>query len=106
MSEITLTNQNFEQEVIKSNQLVLVDFWSPTCPPCLILGPIVEEIAKEFEGKAKVGKLNVFENPETAKKYQIVGIPTIIIFKNGEIKETATGLRPKQVIVDKLNSLL
>jgi len=104
--ELTLTDQNFEQEVIKSNQPVLVDFWSPTCPPCLILGPIIEEIAKEFEGKARVGKLNVFENPETAGKYQIVGIPTVIIFKDGEIKEKATGLRPKEVIVDKLNSFI
>jgi len=106
MSELILTDQNFEQEVIKSNQLVLVDFWSPTCPPCLILGPIIEEIVKEFEGRAKVGKLNVFENPETAEKHQIVGIPTIIIFKDGEIKERVIGLRPKQIIVDKLNSLI
>ncbi len=106
MSEIILTDQNFEEEVIKSDQPVLVDFWSPTCPPCLVLGPIIEEIAREFEGKAKVGKLNVFENPEIARKYQIVGIPTIIIFKNGEVKERASGLRPKQVIADRLNSLL
>ena len=103
---LELSDQNFEQEVIKSEELVLVDFWSPTCSPCLILGPIIEEVAQEFEGKVKVGKLNVFENPETARKYQILGIPTIIIFKNGEIKERATGVRPKQVIVDKLNSLL
>jgi len=106
MSEIILTDQNFEQEVIKSNRLVLVDFWSLTCPPCLILGPIIEEIAKEFEDKAKIGKLNVMENPETTQKYQIVAIPTIIIFKNGEAKERETGLRPKQAIVEKLNSLL
>ena len=106
MSELTLTDQNFEEEVIKSNQSVLVDFWSPTCPPCLILGPIIEEIAKEFEGIVKVGKLNIFENPETAGKYEIFSIPTIIIFKNGEIKEKAIGLRSKQVIVNKLNSLI
>ncbi len=106
MSELTLTDQNFEQEVIKSGKLVLVDFWSPTCSPCLILGPIIEEIAKDFEGKVKVGKLNIFENPKTAEKYEIVGIPTIIIFRDGEMKERATGLRSKQVIADKLNSLL
>ena len=106
MSELTLTDQNFEQEVIKSGKLVLVDFWSPTCSPCLILGPIIEEIAKDLEGKVKVGKLNVFENPKTAEKYEIVGIPTIIIFRDGEMKERATGLRSKQVIADKLNSLL
>jgi len=103
---LELIDQNFEQEVIKSEKPVLVDFWSPTCPPCLILGPIIEEIAREFEGKVKVGKLNVMENPETAKKYEIVGIPTIIIFKDGEVKERATGVRPKQVIVDKLNLFL
>lgn len=103
---VELTDQNFEQEVLRSEKPVLVDFWSPTCPPCLILGPIIEEIAKEFEGKAEVGKLNVMENPETAKKYEIVGIPTIVIFKDKEIKERATGLKPKQVIANKLNSLL
>jgi len=59
---LELTDENFEQDVINSNMPVLVDFWSPTCPPCLILGPIIEEIAKEFEGKAKIGKLNVMEN--------------------------------------------
>jgi len=106
MSELIFTDENFEKEVINSGQLVLVDFWSPTCPPCLMLGPIIEEIAKEFEGRAKIGKLNVFENQETAEKYEIFAIPTIIIFKNGEIKERASGLRPKQVIIDKLNSLL
>jgi len=105
MSELTLTDQNFEEEVMKSNQLVLVDFWSPTCPPCLILGPIIEEIAKEFEGRAKVGKLNVLENQETARNHQIMGIPTLIIFKDGKSIERATGLRPKQVLIDKLNSL-
>lgn len=103
---LELTNENFEQEVIKNDIPVLVDFWSPACPPCLMLGPIIEEIAGEFEGKAKIGKLNVMENPETARKYQIVGIPTIIIFKNGEVAERATGLRSKQAIIEKLNSLI
>jgi len=106
MSELILTDQNFEQEVIKSNQLFLVDFWSTTCSPCLILGPIIEEIAKDFEGKIKVGKLNVFENPRTAERYNIVGIPTLIVFRDGEIEEKMVGLRPKQLIADKLNSLL
>jgi len=103
---ITLTDENFEKEVIKNEKPVLVDFWSPTCPPCVMLGPIIEEIAKEFEGRIKVGKLNVMENQETAEKYEIFSIPTIIIFKEGEIKERAVGLRPKQVIIDKLNSIL
>ena len=103
---ITLTDENFEKEVIKNEKPILVDFWSPTCPPCVMLGPIIKEIAKEFEGRIKVGKLNVMENQETAEKYEIFSIPTIIIFKEGEIKERAVGLRPKQVIIDKLNSIL
>lgn len=101
-----LNDQSFKEEVIKSEKPVLVDFWSPTCPPCIMLGSIIEEIAKDFEGKVKVGKLNVMENPETAGKYKIVGIPTIIIFKNGEPIERATGLRSKEVIADKLNSII
>jgi len=103
---LEITDQNFEQEVIKSNKLVLVDFWSPTCPPCPILAPIIEEIAKDFKDRANIGKLDAFKNPVTAEKYQITGIPTIIIFKNGEIKEKVIGLTSKQIIVNKLNSLL
>jgi len=103
---IELNDQNFEDEVIKSEKPVLVDFWSPTCSPCKRLEPIIEKIAKDFEGKAKVGKLNVMENPKTAEKYKIIGIPTIIIFKNGEPIERTTGVRPKKIIADKLNSII
>jgi len=103
---ITLTDQNFEEEVIKSNQLVLVDFWMPGCGPCLVMGPIIEEMAKEFEGRAKVGKLNVAENLKSAETYGILGVPTFIVFKDGKPIERAVGLRPKQVLIEKLNSLL
>ena len=106
MSEIVLTDQNFEKEVLESKGLVLVDFWSPTCPPCLMLAPIIEEVAKEFEGKVKVGKLNVIENQITAQKYQIFSIPTIIIFKDGREIERMIGLRPKEAIVEKLEFFL
>jgi len=106
MPELTFTDQNFEREVIKSDEPVLVDFWMPGCPPCLAMAPIIEEIAKEFGGKARVGKLNVVENPKIAQQYTIMGVPTFIIFKNGKIVERATGLRPKEVIVDKLNSFI
>ena len=99
-------DQNFEHEVIKSEKPVLVDFWSPNCSPCIRFGPIIEKIAKDFEGKAEVGKLNVLENPETAGRYKIIGIPTIIIFKNGEPIERTTGVRPVEIIADKLNSII
>ena len=103
---LELNDQNFEQEVIKSDNLVLVDFWAPGCPPCEMIKPIIQEIAEEFQGKAKIGKLNVAENSIIAQQYEIKGVPTIIIFKNGKVVERATGLRPKQVLIDKLNSLL
>jgi len=103
---LELNDENFESEVLKNEQLVLVDFWRPGCKACLIMIPVIEEVAKELEGRAKVGKLNVAENLETAKAYKIPGVPTIIIFKNGEPIEKAVGLRPKQVLIDKLNSLI
>ncbi|MBZ9578538.1 thioredoxin [Patescibacteria group bacterium] len=106
MAELTLTDQNFEQEVIKSDKPVLVDFWSPMCAPCLVMGPIIEEIAKEFEGKIKVGKLNVSENLQIARGYGVRAIPTFIIFRNGQEIERIIGARPKQFLVDKLNSYL
>lgn len=106
MPTLTLTDQDFEQEVIKSDKPVLVDFWSPFCAPCLVMGPIIEEIAKEFEVKVKVGKLNVSENPKIPRGYGIKAIPTFIIFKNGKAIEKVVGSRPKQFLVDKLNSYL
>ena len=103
---LEFNDENIEQEVIKSEQLVLIDFWMPGCGPCLMMTPIIEEISREFEGKVKVGKLNVLENPETHKIYRAPGVPYLIIFKNGEPIEKAVGLRPKQILIDKLNSLL
>ena len=104
--EITLTDENFEKEVLKSEIPVLVDFWAQWCGPCLVMGPIIEEIAKEFEGKIKVGKLNVDENPATAQKYGIMGIPTLMIFKDGKVVERIVGLRPKQVLVETIQKFL
>ena len=103
---LELNDENFEKEVLKNEQPVLVDFLRPGCKACLIMTPVIEEIAKEFNGRAKVGKLNVFENPETAKIYKIPGVPTFIIFKDGKPIEKAVGLRPKQILIDKLNSLI
>ena len=103
---LELNDKNFEREVLKSEQPILVDFWMPGCKPCLAMAPIIEEMAKEFKGRVIVGKLNVAENPETAKVYRIPGVPTLIIFKDGKPIEKAVGLRPKQILIDKLNSLI
>jgi thioredoxin 1 len=103
---IELNDQNFEKEVLKNEKLALVIFWSPGCGPCLKMEPIIEEITKEFEGRVEVGKLNIIENLEIAKKYGIPATPTIIIFKSGEPIERAVGLRPKQILINKLNLLL
>lgn len=103
---LELNDENFEREVLKNEQLVLIDFWRPGCNACLIMNPVIEEIAEEFNNRVKVGKLNVVENPETAKMYKIPAVPTFIIFKDGKIIERAVGLRPKQILIDKLNSLI
>jgi len=81
---IIVEDQNFEKEVLKSDLPVLVDFWASWCGPCLMVGPVIEELAEEYEGKIKFGKLNVDENPKTAEKYGILSIPTVIIFKEGK----------------------
>lgn len=103
---ITLTDKNFKEEVLEADTPVLVDYYADWCGPCIMLGPIIEEVAKEFEGKIKVGKLNVDENRQTASQYQIMSIPTLIIFKDGKIVERLTGLQSKEILVDKINSLL
>ena len=99
-------DQNFEEEVSRNKKLVFVHFWRPGCGPCLRMESVVEELAQEFEGRVVVGSLNIFENLETAKKYKIPATPTLIIFREGEPIERAVGLRPKQALADKLNSLL
>lgn len=93
---IELTDTNFEEEVIKSSIPTLVDFWAPWCGPCRMVSPIVEELAKEFSGRLKVGKLNVDNNQDTAAKYGIRSIPTLIIFKNGKQVAQTVGAQPKE----------
>ena len=102
MIEIKLTKQNFENEVLKSDIPVLVDFWAPWCGPCRMIGPIIEEIAAEADGKYKVGKINVDDEQELAAAYHIISIPTIIVFKDGKPKNTALGVRSKSELLNML----
>ena len=102
MAEITLTNNNFEAEVINSEIPVLVDFWAAWCVPCRMLAPIIDEVAKEYEGKVKVGKVNVDEEQELAVRYGIASIPTVILFKNGAIANKTIGFGSKAQITDML----
>jgi thioredoxin 1 len=91
------TDDNFETEVVNSQTLVLIDFWAPWCGPCWRVGPIIEELANEYQGKLKVGKLNVDENQRTAIHFSIQSIPTVILVKGGEVKERIVGAVPKDV---------
>lgn len=107
MPEITFNDQNFEAEVLKEDKMpVLVDFWATWCGPCQIQGPIIEEVAEEMAGKAKVGKIEIDKNPSTAQKYGIKSIPALVIFKNGEIVWQATGLQQKEKLAEELNKHL
>jgi thioredoxin 1 len=99
-----ITDSNFEQTV-KSTHLVLVDFWATWCGPCRALAPIIEEIAQENTGKVLVGKLDVDESPQTAEKFQVFSIPTMIIFKDGQEVDRLVGLCPKTRITDALTKL-
>ncbi len=96
--EIKLNDKNFKQEVLESELPVLVDFWADWCFPCRMVAPTVEEIAKEYEGKLKVGKLNVDESPKTAGEYSVMSIPTFLIFKNGKPIDSLIGALPKPML--------
>lgn len=102
MAEITITNENFESEVMQSQMPVLVDFWASWCGPCKMLAPTVAQIADEYEGRVKVGKVNVDEQPDLAGRYGIASIPTLMLFENGQVKNTSVGFMPKEQIEEML----
>ena len=100
MSVLKITSENFEQEVINADKMVVVDFYADWCGPCKMMAPIIEEIAKELEGKAKVGKINIDDNQNLAVEYQVMSIPTIAIFKQGKVIQSFVGVTDKQEILD------
>lgn len=106
MADLILTDQNFESEVLKSEKPVLVDFYADWCGPCQVYSPIVEELAKSLDGKVKVGKLNVDQNPGVTEKYGIMSIPTTIVFKGGEVSKQFLGAQPKEILEQELNKLI
>lgn len=104
--EIVITESNFEEEVLKSDVPVLVDFYADWCGPCKMMAPIVKELAEKFAGKCKVGKCNIDENIRVAQNYRVMSIPTFIIFKNGEAVSTAVGAMSKNDLENKVNTAL
>lgn len=106
MAEVTVTDTNFDSEVLKSGLPTLVDFWAAWCGPCRTQDPILEEVAKELTGKVKIGKLNVDENPTTTQKFGVMSIPTLMIFKNGTVVKQFIGVQSKETLKGELNKLI
>lgn len=102
MAEVILTKENFESEVLNSDIPVLVDFWATWCGPCMMLSPVIAELAEELDGKVKVGKVNVDEQNDLAMQYRVASIPTLLLFKNGKLEKTSVGFMPKQDIIETL----
>lgn len=103
---LEITDSNFEELVLKSNKPVLVDFWAEWCGPCRMVGPVVEELSKEYDGKAVIGKVNVDLNSGISMKYGIRNIPTLLYFKNGEVVDKQVGVVPKATLAGKLEAQL
>ncbi len=106
MADLTFTDASFRQEVLEEKQLVVVDFWAPWCGPCRIVSPIIEELATEYQGKVKIGKINVDENSQTASQYGVMSIPSILFFKNGQPVKTMVGAQSKENYKQEIETLL
>jgi thioredoxin 1 len=103
---IELTEINFKQEILDSSILALVDFWATWCMPCQMVGPVIEEIAKEYSGKIKVGKVNVDNAGSLAAKYSIMSIPALLFFKNGQVVDSVIGAVPKEFLINRINKIV
>ena len=102
---LELTDSNFQNEVLDNDQPVLVDFWAAWCGPCRAIAPTIEQLADDFDGRAKIGKVDVDQNQQTAMQYNVRSIPTLLFFKNGEVVDQLVGAAPKKVLAEKLESL-
>lgn len=105
-SMLTITDSNFDAEVLKSSTPVLLDFWAQWCAPCRAIGPVVEQLAKDYSGKLKVGKVNIDENPKTPTQYDIRSIPTLLVFKDGKVVGQIVGAVPRPKIEDLIKKAL
>ncbi len=106
MAEITITRENFQTEVLESPQPALVDFWASWCGPCRMIAPVIKEIADEYSKSARVCKVNIDEQPDLAERFGVMSIPTVILFKNGQIKDTVVGFRSKEELKAMLDSVM
>lgn len=106
MADLSFTDQNFKQEVLENKEPVVVDFWAPWCGPCRVVSPIIEELATEYAGKVKIGKLNVDENTQASSQYGIMSIPSIVFFKNGQPVKTMVGAQSKENYKQEIEAML